>query len=185
MVGVDAVFTSGVRHSLAFVTAAQLHCLPVRMLPLGSCRCASCHHPRSPRPFCVSAVPCCPLPLHPLLRTQMVAGLRLNNSSAWAAFDKMEEKVMAMEAEAEATGLLAAPDNLEAQFVRLEGSGTVEDELAALKRGQLAARSSASVPARELGRPISEVLVGTREAVRELSGIDGELEQLRKRARGQ
>lgn len=117
----------------------------------------------------------------------MVAGLRLNNSSAWAAFDKMEEKVMAMEAEAEAeaTGLLAAPDNLEAQFVRLEGSGTVEDELAALKRGQLAARSSASVPARELGRPISEVLVGTREAVRELSGIDGELEQLRKRARGQ
>lgn len=117
----------------------------------------------------------------------MVAGLRLNNSSAWAAFDKMEEKVMAMEAEAESAGLLAAPDKLEAQFVRLEGSGAVEDELAALKRGQLAARSSVSAggPGRDLGRPISEVLVGTREAVSELSGIDAELEQLRKRARGQ
>lgn len=122
----------------------------------------------------------------------MVAGLRLNNSSAWAAFDKMEEKVLSMEAEAESTGLLAAPDNLEAQFVRLEGSGMVEDELAALKRGQLAARSSASSASAggssgrsDLGRPISEVLVGTREVVKELSGIDAELEQLRKRARQQ
>ena len=51
----------------------------------------------------------------------MVAGLRLNNSSAWAAFDKMEEKVMAMESEAESAGLLATPDNIEAQFARLEG----------------------------------------------------------------
>jgi phage shock protein A len=115
----------------------------------------------------------------------MVAGLRLNNSSAWAAFDKMEEKVMSMEAEAESAGLLAAPDNLEAQFVRLEGSGTVEDELAALKRGQLAAKSSAPSRGSELGRPISEVLVGSREVVRELTGIDAELEQLRKRARAQ
>jgi phage shock protein A len=53
---------------------------------------------------------------------QMVAGLRLNNSSAWAAFDKMEEKVMAMESEAESAGLLATPDNIEAQFARLEGA---------------------------------------------------------------
>lgn len=75
----------------------------------------------------LSAAPTCPpatLPTpaapSPLL-LQMVAGLRLNNSSAWAAFDKMEEKVMAMEAEAESAGLLATPDNLEAQFARLEG----------------------------------------------------------------
>jgi hypothetical protein len=55
----------------------------------------------------------------------MVAGLRLNNSSAWAAFDKMEEKVMAMESEAESAGLLATPDNIEAQFARLEGGWRV------------------------------------------------------------
>lgn len=109
--------------------------------------------------------------------------MRLNNSNAWGAFDKMEEKVMAMEAEAESVGLLATPDAIEAQFARLEG-GAVEDELALLKRGQLTARSSAPRTA-EVGRPISEVLVGTRDAVKQLEGIDAELEQLRKRARGQ
>lgn len=93
---------------------------------------------------------------------------------------------MAMEAEADSAGLLAAPDALEAKFARLEGSGGVEDELAALKRGQLTARTSASRGGgEELGRPISEVLVGTREAVKQLSGIDAELEQLRKRVRTQ
>jgi hypothetical protein len=127
--------------------------------------------------------PCYPLPL-----AQMVAGLRINNSSAWAAFDKMEEKVMALEAEADSAGLLAAPDRLEAQFAMLEG-GTVEDELAALKQGRLAATSSASSSSssrdsqQALGRPVSEVLV--REPARQLDGIDAELEQLRKRARGQ
>eukprot|EP00882_Tetradesmus_deserticola_P000628 GHRQ01000685.1.p2 GENE.GHRQ01000685.1~~GHRQ01000685.1.p2 ORF type:complete len:337 (+),score=175.08 GHRQ01000685.1:200-1210(+) len=118
---------------------------------------------------------------------EMVAGLRINNSSAWAAFDKMEEKVMALEAEADSAGLLATPDRLEAQFAMLEG-GTVEDELAALKQGRLAAVSSASSsrgghPAQSLGRPVSEVLV--REPARQLQGIDAELEQLRKRARAQ
>lgn len=116
----------------------------------------------------------------------MVAGLRINNSSAWAAFDKMEEKVMSLEAEAESAGQLATPDQLEARFAMLEG-GTVEDELAALKQGRLAPSSSASRAAEgssssssNAGRPIREVLV-TRE--RQLDGIDAELEQLRKRAR--
>jgi phage shock protein A len=118
------------------------------------------------------------------LLLQMVAGLRLNNSSAWAAFDKMEEKVMAMEAEAETAGLLATPDGIEAQFARLE-TGTVEDELAALKQGQLSARSSALRGQESLGRPISEVLVGTHQVVKQLEDIDAELEQLRKRARSQ
>ncbi|WIA38865.1 hypothetical protein OEZ86_002141 [Tetradesmus obliquus] len=120
---------------------------------------------------------------------EMVAGLRINNSSAWAAFDKMEEKVMSLEAEADSAGLLATPDRLEAQFAMLEG-GTVEDELAALKQGRLAAASSSSSSSsssrgegQSLGRPLAEVLV--REPARQLEGIDAELEQLRKRARGQ
>eukprot|EP00879_Flechtneria_rotunda_P005813 GHRR01006117.1.p1 GENE.GHRR01006117.1~~GHRR01006117.1.p1 ORF type:complete len:313 (+),score=120.31 GHRR01006117.1:216-1154(+) len=119
---------------------------------------------------------------------EMVAGLRLNNSNAWAAFDKMEEKVMTLEAEAESTGMLATPDRLEAQFAMLEG-GTVEDELAALKRGQITAPPSSNNS--NSGRPVSEVLVGSyarepvRQPVRQLDGIDAELEQLRKRARGQ
>jgi hypothetical protein len=74
-------------------------------------------------------------------------------------------------------------------FILCFAGGTVEDELAALKRGQLSARSSAPQQQQQqqhqsLGRPISEVLVGTREAVKQLEGIDAELDQLRKRARG-
>jgi hypothetical protein len=38
-------------------------------------------------------------PLEILTAQQMVAGLRLNSTTAFAAFDKMEERVVAMEAE--------------------------------------------------------------------------------------
>jgi hypothetical protein len=89
---------------------------------------------------------------------------------------------MALESEAESAGLLATPDKLEAQFALLEG-GTVEDELAALKQGQLTAASRRD-SSRQLGRPISEVLVGS-VARQPVDAIDAELEQLRKRARGQ
>lgn len=110
---------------------------------------------------------------------EMVAGLRINNSSAWAAFDKMEEKVMSMEAEAETAGMLATPDSVEQKFLALEG-GSVEDELSQLKKGMITA-SSASRNVESLGRPVSEVLVGrVREPV---DAIDAELEALRKRAR--
>lgn len=43
-----------------------------------------------------------------------------------------------MEAESEAVGMLVAGDGLENKFAQLE-SGTVEDELAALKKGMLGA----------------------------------------------
>jgi phage shock protein A len=109
----------------------------------------------------------------------MVAGLRINNSSAWAAFDKMEEKVLSMEAEAESAAMLATPDSVEQKFLALEG-GSVEDELSMLKKGMITS-SAASRNAESLGRPVSEVLVGrVREPV---DAIDAELEALRKRAR--
>jgi phage shock protein A len=92
----------------------------------------------------------------------------LNTSNAVVAFDKMEEKVIAMEAESEAVGMLVAGDGLESKFAALEG-GTVEDELAALKGGMLA---GAKAPAAALpeGRPLKDA-------------IDLELEELRKKAR--
>lgn len=92
----------------------------------------------------------------------------LNTSNAVVAFDKMEEKVIAMEAESEAVGMLVAGDGLEGKFAALE-SGTVEDELAALKQGVLA---GAKAPAAALpeGRPIKDA-------------IDMELDELRKKAR--
>ncbi|KAG6582005.1 Membrane-associated 30 kDa protein, chloroplastic, partial [Cucurbita argyrosperma subsp. sororia] len=56
----------------------------------------------------------------------------VNTSSALSAFEKMEEKVMAMESQAEALGQLTA-DDLEGKFALLEGS-SVDDELANLKK---------------------------------------------------
>lgn len=57
----------------------------------------------------------------------------IDTSSALSAFDKMEEKVMAMESEAEAIGQLAT-DDLESKFVLLESSGGVDDDLEQLKK---------------------------------------------------
>lgn len=59
----------------------------------------------------------------------MVRGM--NTSSAMAAFERMEEKVLIQEARAQSAGELAGAD-LENQFAALEGSD-VDDELAALK----------------------------------------------------
>jgi phage shock protein A len=56
----------------------------------------------------------------------------LGTSTAMAAFDQMEEKVLNLEARSQAAAELAGAD-LEAQFAALE-SGDVEDELEALKR---------------------------------------------------
>jgi phage shock protein A len=92
----------------------------------------------------------------------------LNTSNAVVAFEKMEEKVMAMEAQAETTAILVAGDKLEDKFALLE-SGSVEDELSALKKGML--RGSATpVAALPEGRPIRDA-------------IDMELEELRRKAR--
>jgi phage shock protein A len=60
----------------------------------------------------------------------MVSGM--NTSSAMAAFDRMEEKVLMQEARAQSAGELAGAD-LETQFARLEAGSDVDDELAALK----------------------------------------------------
>jgi phage shock protein A len=60
----------------------------------------------------------------------MVRGM--NTSSAMAAFERMEDKVLMQEARASSVGELAGAD-LESQFAKLEGSSDVDDELAALK----------------------------------------------------
>jgi len=92
----------------------------------------------------------------------------VNTSNAFVAFDKMEEKVMAMEAEAESVTMLSAGSGLENKFAALE-AGTVDDELAALKKGVLGS-SSKPVAALPEGRLVKDA-------------IDDELEMLRRRAR--
>lgn len=93
----------------------------------------------------------------------MVAGL--NTSSAVGAFEKMEDKVLSMEAEAEAATLLVAPDNLESKFRELEGGNNVDDELAAMKAQLGAGRVRGELPP---GRPVKDA-------------IDVELDEMRRR----
>jgi phage shock protein A len=77
----------------------------------------------------------------------------LNTSNAVVAFEKMEEKVVRMEAEAESTAMLVAGDRIEDKFVALEAT-TIEDELAVLKRDFLAS----SKPSLPLGRPLKDAI---------------------------
>ncbi|MCS6813676.1 MAG: PspA/IM30 family protein [Cyanobacteria bacterium] len=57
---------------------------------------------------------------------------RMGSGGAAAAFERMEEKVLQLEAQASAVADLSA-DSLDQRFAALESGGSVEEELAALK----------------------------------------------------
>lgn len=71
----------------------------------------------------------------------------LGTSSAMGAFERMEEKVLQMEARSQAAAELAGAD-LESQFAQLESGSDVDDELAAMKAQLLggAAPNQAQLP---------------------------------------
>ncbi|CAM6097140.1 unnamed protein product [Calypogeia fissa] len=99
----------------------------------------------------------------------------IKTSSALAAFDKMEEKVTALEAEADALNQLST-DDLAGKFALLEGE-SVDDDLAALKRDMLGGpKRSGELPE---GRSASTVSSGSPFKDFE---IERELNELRKKA---
>lgn len=73
---------------------------------------------------------------------QFSAGGALN------AFDRMEERVMQLEARSQALAELGGGDDLEKRFAALEGGGAVEDELAAMK-AKLQGSNPAKLPPSE------------------------------------
>lgn len=73
----------------------------------------------------------------------MVSGM--NSSSAMAAFERMEEKVLMQEARAQSTAEIVG-GTLESQFAQLESGSDVDDELAALKASMLPPAAPASQP---------------------------------------
>ncbi|MEA5497599.1 PspA/IM30 family protein [Limnoraphis robusta] len=95
----------------------------------------------------------------------------INTSGGMAAFDRMEEKVLQMEARSNAAGELAGAD-LESQFKALE-AGNVDDDLAALKaQMQLGpAQTQAQLPPSQASTP---------QTPAQKTEVDAELEQLRK-----
>lgn len=99
----------------------------------------------------------------------MVRGM--NSSSAMAAFERMEEKVLMQEARAQSAAELAGAD-LESQFARLESSSDVDDELAALKAQIL----PPSAPPNQAQLPPEQP--STTDKPNEV--VDAELESLRR-----
>ena len=94
----------------------------------------------------------------------------VDTSSAMAAFERMEDKVLQMEASSEAMTELAS-DSLETQFAELEMGGGVDLELEEMK-AQLSG-SSPNAAALPQGQPTVEV----QDA--EAAPVDAELEKLK------
>jgi phage shock protein A len=93
---------------------------------------------------------------------------QVGTGGAMAAFERMEEKVLQMEAQAEAVAELGV-DDLERRFEQLGQTDDIEAELTAMKSGQSlpGAAQSAQLPASQLNSPV----------------VDQELEQLRQQMR--
>jgi phage shock protein A len=96
----------------------------------------------------------------------------ISNNSAMSAFERMEDKVLQMEAVSQSAAELAGMGE-ESKWAALEGGSDVDDELAMMK-AQLTGGSepTASLPASD-----EEV---TSETDSSASALDDELEQLRK-----
>ncbi|KAK1271968.1 hypothetical protein QJS04_geneDACA014198 [Acorus gramineus] len=95
----------------------------------------------------------------------------VNTSSALSAFEKMEDKVMTMESQAEALNQLTS-DDLEGKFALLEGS-SVDDDLAKMKRELSGSSLKGELPA---GR------TAVNTAFRDMD-VENELNELRRRSR--
>ena len=94
----------------------------------------------------------------------------INNNSAMAAFERMEDKVLQMEAVSQSAAELAGMGE-DSKWAALEGGSEVDDELAMMK-AQLSGspEPTASLPAGEK----------TTDTSSTTSSLDDELEQLRK-----
>ncbi|KAL5222954.1 hypothetical protein ABZP36_027667 [Zizania latifolia] len=99
----------------------------------------------------------------------------VNTSSSLSAFEKMEEKVMAMESQAEALGQLGT-DDLEGKFALLETS-SVDDDLAQMKKELSGSSMKGQLPPGRAAGSNS----GAARPFRDIE-IENELNQLRKKA---
>uniref|UniRef100_A0A7N0U6J5 Uncharacterized protein n=1 Tax=Kalanchoe fedtschenkoi TaxID=63787 RepID=A0A7N0U6J5_KALFE len=100
----------------------------------------------------------------------------INTSSALAAFEKMEEKVLAMESQVEALNQLTS-DDLEGKFALLESS-SVDDDLANLKKELSGTSKKGELP------PGRTAVASSTPFPFQDSEIEKELNELRRKARG-
>ncbi|NJR67083.1 MAG: PspA/IM30 family protein [Leptolyngbyaceae cyanobacterium CRU_2_3] len=95
----------------------------------------------------------------------------LGTGSAMSAFERMEDKVLQMEARSQAVADLAGAD-LESQFAQLESGSNVDDELAALK-----AQLTSPAPSQAL--PPAQQVPATSAPTPPKDQVDAELEALK------
>lgn len=96
----------------------------------------------------------------------------LGTGSAMSAFERMEEKVLQMEARSQASAELAGAD-LESQFAQLESGGDVDAELAAMKAQLLGGTSS-----NQAELPASSTSTSKEAVDDELEALKRQLDQL-------
>ena len=94
----------------------------------------------------------------------------IGTNSAMAAFERMEEKVEAMEATGQAAAELAGTD-LESQFAALEGGNDVDDDLEALRTQLKGGPEAVALPAAEVLEQVKPVQV---------EEVDADLEDLKR-----
>ncbi len=108
---------------------------------------------------------------------QNVVG-NMSTGSAMGAFERMEEKVLQMEAKSQAAAELAG-SSLESQFALLESGGDVDDELAAMKAQLLGgSQDQAQLPS---GAPVDKATTqqtSNPEVDAELEALKTKLDQL-------
>ncbi len=100
----------------------------------------------------------------------------LNTNSSMAAFERMEEKVLQMEARSQAAAEIASSD-LEGKFAALEASSDVDDELASLKR-QLTGEPEAAAQLPAAGSSATPPKDNQRYVDAELEALKNQLDQL-------
>lgn len=98
---------------------------------------------------------------------------KLGTSSAMGAFERMEEKVLMMEARAQSAQELTG-NNLEQQFAALEAGSDVDDELMAMK-----AQLAGSAP-NQAALPGSAQSTTTSTSTPSNSAVDKDLEELKR-----
>jgi phage shock protein A len=103
----------------------------------------------------------------------------MSTGSSMAAFERMEEKVLQMEARSQAAAELAGAD-LESQFALLESGTNVDDELEAMKAQLLGGSSpaQAQLPGTENAASSTPTNQETSKAGQD-PAVDDELEALK------
>lgn len=103
----------------------------------------------------------------------------ISTSSAMGAFERMEEKVLQMEAKGQAAAELAGAD-LESQFARLEAGSDVDYELEALKAQMLggASPTQEALPAADEPTVPADQQASSSEVDAELEALKSELDSL-------